>query len=78
MDNNSGHQPVEFKVLLKPDEFPEVTGGGIIIPATVRDRYALARTRATIIAVGGNPGDIVRVIRKSTTAGKYVAYRYVV
>jgi len=31
-----------------------------------------------IIAVGGNPGDIVRVIRKSKTAGKYVSYRYVV
>jgi len=31
-----------------------------------------------IIAVGGNPGDIVRVIRISKTAGRYVAYRYVV
>jgi DNA-directed RNA polymerase subunit H len=32
----------------------------------------------SIIAVGAKPGDIVRVIRKSATAGKYVAYRYVV
>ena len=43
--------------------------------------YQLPRINASdpaIIAVGGNPGDVVRVIRNSTTAGKYVAYRYVV
>jgi len=31
-----------------------------------------------IIAVGGKPGDVVRVIRKSQTAGKYVVYRYII
>lgn len=43
--------------------------------------YQLPRIRASdpaVIAVGGNPGDIVKVIRNSATAGKYVAYRYVV
>lgn len=43
--------------------------------------YQLPRINASdpaIIAVGGTSGDIVRVIRKSTTAGKYVAYRYIV
>ena len=43
--------------------------------------YQLPRINSTdpaIIAVGGKPGDIVRVIRKSTTAGKYVAYRYII
>ncbi|UCC59130.1 MAG: DNA-directed RNA polymerase subunit H [Candidatus Bathyarchaeum sp.] len=43
--------------------------------------YQLPRIKASdpaIIAVGANPGDVVRVIRKSATAGKYVAYRYVV
>ena len=43
--------------------------------------YQLPRINSSdpaIIAVGGNPGDIVRVIRNSKTAGKYVAYRYVV
>jgi DNA-directed RNA polymerase subunit H len=43
--------------------------------------YQLPRINASdpaIIAVGGKPGDLVRVIRKSTTAGKYEAYRYIV
>ena len=43
--------------------------------------YQLPRINATdpaIIAVGGTPGDIVRVIRNSKTAGKYVSHRYVV
>jgi DNA-directed RNA polymerase subunit H len=43
--------------------------------------YQLPRIKAydpPIIAVGGKPGDIVRVIRKSQTAGEYVAYRYIV
>lgn len=29
-------------------------------------------------AIGARPGDIVRVIRDSPTAGKYVSYRYVI
>jgi DNA-directed RNA polymerase subunit H len=43
--------------------------------------YQLPRIKASdpaIIAVGARPGDIVRVIRKSATAGQYIAYRYVV
>jgi DNA-directed RNA polymerase subunit H (RpoH/RPB5) len=43
--------------------------------------FQLPRINASdsaIIAVGGTPGDIVRVIRKSKTAGKYVSFRYVV
>ena len=43
--------------------------------------YQLPRINSSdpaIIAVGGNPGDIVRVIRNSKTAGRYVAFRYVI
>jgi DNA-directed RNA polymerase subunit H len=43
--------------------------------------YQLPEIKASDLAVkaiGANPGDIIRIIRKSPTAGKYVAYRYVV
>jgi len=43
--------------------------------------YQLPRIRASdpaAKAIGARPGDIVRVIRKSPTAGRYVSYRYVI
>ena len=43
--------------------------------------YQLPRIQSSdpaIIAIGATPGDIVRIIRNSPTAGKYVAHRYVV
>ena len=43
--------------------------------------YQLPEIKASDLAVkaiGAIPGDIIRIIRKSPTAGKYVAYRYVV
>lgn len=30
------------------------------------------------IAIGARPGDILRIIRESPTAGKYISYRYVI
>ena len=43
--------------------------------------YQLPRIKASdpaVKAIGAKPGDILRVIRKSSTAGEHVAYRYVV
>jgi DNA-directed RNA polymerase subunit H len=43
--------------------------------------YQLPEIKASDLAVkviGARPGDIIRVIRKSPTAGKYVAYRHVI
>jgi len=43
--------------------------------------YQLPRIKASdpaAKAIGARPGDIVRIIRDSPTAGKYTAYRYVV
>ena len=43
--------------------------------------YQLPRIRASdpaVKAIGAKPGDIVRIIRDSPTAGKHIVYRYVV
>lgn len=43
--------------------------------------YQLPQIKASdpaVKAIGAKPGDIIRVIRRSPTAGEHVAYRYVV
>ncbi|MCK5563224.1 DNA-directed RNA polymerase subunit H [Candidatus Bathyarchaeota archaeon] len=43
--------------------------------------YQLPRLKASdpaVLAIGAKPGDVVRIIRDSPTAGKYVSYRHVV
>src|SRR5574343_34286 len=52
--NQSGLQPVEYKVLVRLDEEQEQTRGGLFIPETVRSQQQLAQVKATLIAVGGN------------------------
>jgi DNA-directed RNA polymerase subunit H len=69
------HDFVSKHEILTPEERKKILVDYKVQP------YQLPRIKASdpaIIAVGANPGDIVRVIRKSPTAGKYVAYRYVV
>jgi len=69
------HDFVSKHELLTPEEKEKILEKYKMLP------YQLPRINAydpAIIAVGGKPGDIVRVIRKSQTAGKYVAYRYIV
>jgi len=69
------HDFVSKHELLTPEEKEKILEEYKMQP------YQLPRINAydpAIIAVGGNPGDIVRVIRKSQTSGKYVAYRYIV
>lgn len=74
MQNDSGLQPVEVKVLVKPDEVEEKTSGGLYLPDTVRDQERMAQVKATLVAIGGNafedwaepiprPGDRVYVAK---------------
>jgi len=35
-------------------------------------------TDPSVKAIGAKPGDILRIIRKSSTAGEHIAYRYVI
>ncbi|MEM3673531.1 MAG: DNA-directed RNA polymerase subunit H [Candidatus Bathyarchaeia archaeon] len=43
--------------------------------------YQLPQIKASdpaVKAIGAKPGDILRIIRKSPTAGEHIAYRYVI
>jgi len=69
------HEFVSKHELVTPEEKEK------IIDQFKTKPHQLPRIKASdpsIIAVGGNPGDVVRVIRNSKTTGKYVSYRYVV
>lgn len=79
MDNPSKLQPVEFKVLVKPDKVDEMSGP-LFVPAHVRDKMQLAEIKSTLVAAGGNafedwsgarpaPGDRVYIAKY---AGLYV------
>jgi DNA-directed RNA polymerase subunit H len=43
--------------------------------------YQIPQIKATdpaVKAIGAKPGDMLKIIRKSATAGEHIAYRYVV
>ena len=54
MKNPSKLNPVEYKILIKPEDIETVTKGGIIIPLTSADKLKMEQVIATIIAIGGN------------------------
>ncbi len=69
------HELVPKHVLLKPDEARQVLDQYHIKPFQIpyiKDSDPAAR------AIGAKPGDIIRVIRRSPTAGESNFYRYVV
>jgi chaperonin GroES len=52
--NTSGIQPVEYKVLILPDEIEERTAGGLFLPDNVREKEELAQVKGILIEKGGN------------------------
>ena len=69
------HELVPKHELLTPEEKMKILTEYRVQP------YQLPRIRVAdpaAKAIGARPGDIVRIIRKSPTAGEYVSYRYVV
>lgn len=53
MKNTSGIHPVGHRLLIKPEQFEEVSEGGIIVAVGVQvDRERLAQIRGTVIEVG--------------------------
>ncbi|MDH5460021.1 MAG: DNA-directed RNA polymerase subunit H [Candidatus Bathyarchaeota archaeon] len=68
------HELVPKHEILSPEEAKELLEKYRVKP------YQLPQIRASdtaAIAIGAKPGDILKVTRKSLTAGKYVSYRYV-
>ena len=53
-ENKSGIEPVEYKVLIKPDEVETKTAGGIYIPDSVKDKAKYAKDEGIVIAIGSN------------------------
>lgn len=51
MNNGTGITPLEYKVIIKPDDVENKTAGGIILTAQSKDEQQLAATRATIVAI---------------------------
>jgi len=69
------HEFVPKHEILKPEEREKLLTEYRVHP------YQLPHIRASdpaVKAIGARPGDLVKIIRDSPTAGKYVAYRYVV
>ncbi|MCW4053051.1 MAG: DNA-directed RNA polymerase subunit H [Candidatus Bathyarchaeota archaeon] len=69
------HVLVPKHEILSPKEREELLAKYRVEP------YQLPRIRVSdpaVIAVGAKTGDIVKIVRNSSTAGEYMAYRYVV
>lgn len=54
MINESGIQPVEYKVLVLPEAVESKTTGGLFLPETVKEKEEIAQVRGTLIAIGGS------------------------
>ena len=51
--NCSGIVPLEYKVLILPDDTEKVTEGGIIMPDPLHEQHVWAEVRGELVAVGG-------------------------
>lgn len=52
--NTSGLQPVEFKILIEPEEVEQKSAGGIVLAIATTEKEKMAQVRGRLIAVGGN------------------------
>lgn len=52
INDESGIEPLEYNVLIKPDNVDQTTKGGIIIPDETLDRNKQAQMTGILIAIG--------------------------
>lgn len=53
-ENTSGLQPVEFKILIEPEEVEQKSTGGIVLVSATTEKEKMAQVRGKLIAMGGN------------------------
>jgi len=75
IENTSGLQALEYKVLILPDGIEQRTAGGILLPDATHDSDKYAQIKGTIISVGGKAfGDWPEDERDKLTPGARVYY----
>lgn len=52
--NKSGFEPLDLRVLVKPDDATKKTAGGIILPDEVVEKDGWAQAKGTLVAIGEN------------------------
>jgi DNA-directed RNA polymerase subunit H len=70
----------EHKLVPKHEILNEKEKSQVLAEYKIRP-YQMPQIKATdpaVKAIGAKPGDMLRIIRKSSTAGEHIAYRYVV
>jgi DNA-directed RNA polymerase subunit H len=69
------HKLVPSHIIISEDEAKELFEKFKITPDQLPK---ILNTDPTSISIGAKPGQIIKIIRKSLTAGEAVAYRFVV
>lgn len=52
MTNNSGIEPLGYRVIIESDERKETTDGGIYLPEIISEREEMAQVKGTLVAKG--------------------------
>jgi len=52
--SESGIVPVEYKVLIEPEQVNEQTSGGLYLPQQTKEKDEMAQVKGTLVAVGGS------------------------
>ncbi len=74
--NESGVQPVEFRVLVKPDLIAKYTSGGVLKTDKNFDMEVWAQVKGTLIAKGDRAfEDFSEAERKALVPGAKIYYR---
>jgi len=69
------HELVPKHILLSKEEAEKLLNELNIYPEQLP---WIKKSDPAVVAIGAKPGDIIKIIRKSSTAGEVVIYRYVI